>query len=181
MPKVVKIAITGPESTGKSMLSEQLADRYRTVWVQEFARYYLNKIERPYEYDDILEIAKGQKQLEEALKTLANKVLFSDTELLVTKIWCEVKYQKCHPWIIENFENQDYDLYLLMNTDLPWSFDPLREHPDKREWLFNLYKNELEKHGMNFRVVSGVGDERLKNAFSFVDELLISRFNKLPI
>lgn len=174
MPKVVKIAITGPESTGKSILSEQLAEHYRTVWVPEFARLYLKKIERPYNYDDILEIAKGQKASELAMKKLANKVLFSDTELLVTKIWCEVKYGKCHEWISRNFEKQDYDLYLLMFPDIPWLYDPLREHPDKRDWLFEFYKDHLEKRQANFRIVNGLSNDRMKNAISFVDELLLS-------
>lgn len=180
MRKIVKIAITGPESTGKSMISEQLANHYHTVWVPEFARFYLNMIERPYDYEDILEIAKGQVKSEEAILKLANKVVFSDTELLVTKIWCDVKYLKCHPWINENLEKQDYDLYLLMNTDIPWQNDPLREHPEMRDELLRLYKNELEIHNLNYRVVSGLGEERLKIAISFVDELLITKL-KYPI
>ena len=181
MPKVIKIAITGPESTGKSMISEQLANHYCTVWIPEFARYYLKKIDQPYDYDDILEIAKGQVKSEEALMKLANKVIFSDTELLVTKIWCEIKYQKCHPWIIQNFEKQDYDLYLLMNTDLPWQYDPLREHPEMLEELFRIYKNELEKHHLNYRIVSGIGGERLKNAIAFVNEVKPTNRKKILV
>lgn len=179
MPRIAKIAITGPESTGKTMISEELANHYRTVWVPEFARYYLKKIDRPYNYDDILEIATSQQKSEMALKKIANRILFSDTELLVTKIWCEVKYQKCHPRIIQNIEKQDYDLYLLMNTDIPWVDDPMREHPGLRDWLFLLYKNELEKYRFNFRIVTGTGNDRLKNAIKFVDELVISRKTKI--
>lgn len=167
-PRIIKIAITGPESTGKSQLAEQLADYYKTVWIPEFARVYLSKIDRPYNYDDILEIAKGQVQSAEAILPMANKICFSDTELLVTKIWCDVKYGKCHPWIIENLKKQDFDLYLLMDIDLAWEFDPLREHPHQRRFLFDRYKNELDKLGFNYRVISGVGEERLKNALSFL-------------
>ncbi len=177
MPKVVKIAITGPESTGKSMISEQLADHYHTVWVNEYARFYLKKVDRPYHFHDILEIAKGQKSSEEVMVRLANRVLFSDTELLVTKIWCEVKYGKCHEWISQNFENQHYDLYLLMFPDIPWLYDPMREHPDKRDWLFELYHENLIKKQANYRIVNGLGEVRLKNAISFVDELLSSQQN----
>ena len=166
--KIFKIAITGPESTGKSQLAHELAERFQTVWVPEFARVYLSKLSRPYHYDDILEIAQGQVKSAEAILPLANKICFLDTELLVTKIWCDVKYKICHPWIIENLKNQDVDLYLLTDVDLPWEFDPLREHPDKRKFLFDLYKNELDKLGFNYQVVSGVGVERLKNAISFL-------------
>jgi NadR type nicotinamide-nucleotide adenylyltransferase len=169
--KLRKIAITGPESTGKSMLAQQLADRFRTVWVPEFARVYLLQTEGNYNYDDILKIARGQKRSEEALSDIARKIMFSDTELLVTKIWCDVKYKKCHPWILENIEKQDYDLYLLMDIDLPWVHDPLREHPDERKYLFDLYRNELEARKLNYRIVSGLDDKRFKNAVGFVEEI----------
>jgi len=169
---MISIAITGPESTGKSVLAEQLADRYQTVWVPEFARMYLSKIDRPYIYDDILEIAKGQHKSIEAILPLANKICFMDTELLVTRIWCDVKYKTCHPWIIENLKNQDFDLYLLTDIDLPWEFDPLREHPDKRKYLFDLYQKELDSLGFNYRIVRGLGEKRLKNAIAFVREFI---------
>lgn len=168
----IKIAITGPESTGKSMLAEQLADNFNTVWVPEFARAYLLNIARPYNYDDILEIAKGQTQSIEAIMPLSNKVCFIDTELLVTKIWCEVKYNSCHPWIIENLKKQDFNLYLLTDIDIPWEYDPLREHPDKRKFLFDLYKRELDLLGFNYRIIGGIGAERLKNALTFVNEVI---------
>lgn len=172
MTKLIKIAITGPESTGKSLLAEQLAEHYATVWVPEYARIHLLKIDRPYHYDDILEIAQKQKASEDIFHALANRILFSDTELLVTKIWCEVKYKRCHPWILDALEKQDYDLYLLANIDLPWQYDPLREHPDQRQFLFDYYKNELEKYAFNYRIVSGRDEQRLKNAIAIVDGLL---------
>ena len=90
--KLKKIAVTGPESTGKSMLAQQLADHYRTVWVPEYSRVYLLQTEGKYNYGDILKIARGQKKSEKALSDIARRVMFSDTELLVTKIWCEVKF-----------------------------------------------------------------------------------------
>ena len=172
MGKLLKIAITGPESTGKSMLAQQLADHYVTVWVPEFARVHLLNINRPYNYDDLLEIAQKQKASEKVFEPLANKLLFADTELFVTKIWCDVKYKKCHPWITEELKNQHYDLYLLMDVDLPWEYDPLREHPDKRSYLMGLYKNELEKYGCNYKLVSGNGDVRFRHALRHVQELI---------
>lgn len=172
MSRLRKIAVTGPESTGKSMIAQQLADHYQTVWVPEYARVHLLNINRPYHYDDILEMAQKQKVSEKVFESLAGKLMFSDTEMLVTKIWCEVKYGKCHPWILDELSKQDYGLYLLMDTDLPWEYDPLREHPDKRKYLFDLYRNDLEKYGFNYRIVSGVDDARLKTAVKFVDEFV---------
>lgn len=178
MSRLIKIAVTGPESTGKSMMAQQLADHYMTVWVPEFARVHLLNIGRPYNYNDILEIAQKQRASDRVFELLAKKLMFSDTELLVTKIWCEVKYGKCHPWILDAIEKQDYDLYLLMDIDLPWEYDPLREHPEKRKYLFDYYRNELEKYGFNYRVVHGKDDERFKNALAFVEELLKSRSDR---
>jgi NadR type nicotinamide-nucleotide adenylyltransferase len=177
----LKIAVTGPESTGKSLISQQLSDHYTTVWVPEFARVYLLQIDRPYSYDDILEIAKGQQKSEQAFVPIAGRVMFSDTELLVTKIWCEVKYGKCHPWIEAQLQKQHYDLYLLMDVDLPWEYDPLREHPDSRGFLFDLYKKELGRLGANYRIVSGMGAERLKNAIGYVDEMLVNKSDNKPL
>lgn len=180
MDNLIKIAITGPESTGKSFISQQLADHYNTVWVPEFARVYLLQIERPYCYGDILEIARGQKKSEEAFEPIANWLLFSDTEILVTKIWCEVKYGKCHPWIDEQLKIQNYALYLLMDIDLPWTYDTLRENPDDRDFLLDLYEKELKKLGVNYHIISGVGDERFRVAARVVDDLLLNKVVTKP-
>ncbi len=176
MDKLIKIAVTGPESTGKSILSQQLADHYNTIWVPEFARIYLLNIERRYHYDDILEIAKGQAESAKILATLAHKILISDTELLVTKIWCDVKFGKCHSWIAEQLFRQKYDLYLLMDIDLPWVFDPMREDPGNRGFLMNRYLEELNRLGFNYRIVSGVGADRLKNAIGYINEMILNKF-----
>jgi len=165
-----KIAITGPESTGKSELCSQLAVHYSTVWVPEYARDYLNKIDRPYTYDDILEIARGQIKNEDYWGRKANEYLFCDTELIVAKIWCEVKYHQCHPWILEMIGKNHYDLYLLCNIDLPWEYDPQREHPGLRQCLFDLYYKELSERNLPFFIISGKGKDRMINAISIIDK-----------
>lgn len=168
-----RIAITGPESTGKSRLSEQLAAHYDTFWVREFAREYLAQIDRPYVFDDIKEIAKGQyieenKVVRKAL--IQNKnLIFCDTDFLVLHIWCMKKYGKCDPYIETKLTEHRYDLYLLCDKDLPWEFDPLRENPDERELLFSMYKSVLEELQLPYKVVTGKGEQRLMNAVEFVD------------
>ncbi|MCB2220790.1 MAG: ATP-binding protein [Bacteroidetes bacterium] len=165
-----RVAITGPESTGKSILSEHLAHHFQTIWVPEYAREYLVQINRPYNFDDILVIAKKQfHQMEQRVKE-AQKYIFYDTELLVTKIWCDFKYGKCHPWIQQNMNKQNIDLYLLTDIDLPWQPDRLREHPEKRTILFNLYKNELESRKLPFEIVSGTGQQRTENAIAMIKQ-----------
>lgn len=170
---IKRIAITGPESTGKSELAEALAIHYNTIWVPEFARKYISWLNRPYNYDDILKIAKGQVAKENTMATLANNYLFCDTDLIVTKIWCEYKYNKCHDWILENLKSQTYDIYLLCNMDIPWQHDPQRENPNERSELFSIYQNELESRNLYFEIVSGTGIDRLNNAIRIID----SRFN----
>jgi NadR type nicotinamide-nucleotide adenylyltransferase len=165
----LKIAITGPESTGKSMLAEQLAEHYHTLWVPEYAREYINNLDRPYNQEDILEIARGQIRSETSISLQTGDLLICDTELIVTKIWSEVKYGNCDPWILNMLENHTYDLYLLCDIDLPWEEDPQREHPHEREYLFNLYKEELTGRALPFFVISGVGKKRLNNAIRVIE------------
>jgi len=168
---MLKIAITGPESTGKSTLAQALARYYHTVWVPEYAREYLQNICRKYTYDDILTIAQGQVELENKLLPAAREHIFVDTELLVTKIWCEHAYSKCHDWILQHLEKQQYDLYLLCDIDLPWEYDELREHPHQRAYFFDWYHRELKSRNWNFVVISGTHEQRLQNAINAVDHL----------
>jgi len=89
-------------------------------------------------------------------------------------IWSDYKFRKCDPWIVEQYEKQDFDLYLLMDIDLPWQPDPQREHPDKRKELFELYRNELERLNRRFTIVSGEGEERIQNAIRAIENRNIS-------
>lgn len=164
-----KIAITGPESTGKSVLAEQLASRYQTYWVPEFARTYLETLGRPYREEDILTIAQGQLRQEESVLSDASDYLFCDTEFLVTKIWSLVRYGRCDSWIDEQFFNHRYDLYLLCDIDLPWEYDPLREHPDRRKFLYDYYRRELTDAKFPFAVVRGCGPDRLNQAIHIIE------------
>ncbi len=167
----MRISVTGPESTGKSWLAEHLAEHYHTRWVPEFAREYLESINRPYTYDDILFIAQNQYRLEN-LAAEDTGLLFCDTDFCVTTIWCRVKYNNCHPWIEKMTAENRYDLYLLCDVDLPWQYDPLREHPEMRRELFVMYQHLLDENKCNYRIVSGLGDKRLLNAIRYVDETL---------
>ena len=166
---IKKIAIVGPESTGKSTLAKDLAAHYQTEWVPEFAREYLDQIKRPYKFEDLSEIAKGQLNLEQKKAKNANDLLFCDTNLIVIKVWSEFKYGKCEPQIIEQIQASDYDLHLLTDIDFPWTPDPLREHPDKRQELFDIYVKELEGFGFDYEIISGHGNARLDNAISAIN------------
>ncbi|HTS43305.1 MAG TPA: ATP-binding protein [Puia sp.] len=182
-----KIVIIGPESTGKSSLCEQLASHYRTIWCPEYAREYLTKNGKHYNFDNLLSIAKGQIELEEKYISLkkkemdemrnqstANQFLFIDTDMYVMKVWCEFVFDKCHQYILDRIVERKYDLYLLCNTDLPWIADELREYPDlkNREKLFRIYKDIMLNQNTDWIEIKGDYDQRLKIAIEAVNKLI---------
>ncbi len=170
-----KIVILGPESTGKSTLSAQLAEHYHTIFCPEFAREYLMQHAGNYSYGDLLEIGKGQISLEEKMLPLArNGVYIIDTDLYVIKVWCEVAFENCHKWILQQIASRSYDLHLLCDVDLPWIPDALREYPDlsARKKHFKMYKDAMINSGKKWSIVSGSHSERLAAAIRTVDALL---------
>lgn len=164
MQKPKRILILGPESTGKSTLAAALAAYFQEPWVPEVAREYLEKLDRPYAYEDLVQIGKQQMQLENELARGAKNYLFCDTDLRVIQVWSQHRYGKVDPWVLEELERRTYDLILLCATDLPWQADPLREHPDLgiREQLFDQYLEMTKKSGYPFRIISGDASARLK-------------------
>ncbi len=167
-----KVVIIGPESTGKSTLTEQLATHYKTAWCPEFAREFLKQNGTHYSFEDLLNIARGQLVLEDNLLTKAkNNLYFIDTDMYVMKVWCEVAFNNCHTWILKQIVARHYDLILLCDTDLPWVKDELREYPDlqTRQKLFKMYKDLLINQDTKWAVISGSYAERLQAALSIVN------------
>jgi len=170
---MIKIAITGPESSGKTSLAESLAAYYQCNWVPEYARTYLEQTEGNYDEEDLLAIAKGQLENERSIKaSTGSRLLIADTEMTVIKIWSEFKYKRCHPWIIKQFNEQHYHAYLLTYPDISWEFDPLREHPGQGFELFDLYHEQLNKKGVNLHVIKGLMHERMQHSTGIINELL---------
>lgn len=167
----LKIAIVGPESSGKSTLAAALADHFDTKYVAECARSYIEQLDRPYTEEDLLYIASGQLAAEKAALPYANQFLFCDTNLLVIKIWSQVKYGRVAPGILEKMALTSYPLHLLLAPDIPWESDPQREHPHFRNELFDMYKLELEQAQVPFHIISG--ENRLEQAIQRCADLLI--------
>jgi NadR type nicotinamide-nucleotide adenylyltransferase len=157
-----KILFTGPESTGKTRIAQQLAEHYQAPWVPEYARTYLEKLSRPYGESDLIEIARGQIDLEDHLAQQAPPLLFCDTSMIVMKVWSEFKYGRCHPWIIEQLQQRHYDLIVLCGIDIPWTPDPQRENPEEREELYRIYQEELRQLGRPYLELQGGPEERLE-------------------
>lgn len=180
-----KLVIVGPESTGKSTITQELADHYAkqfpTAWVPEFAREYLENLDRPYTYEDLVPIAEGQLAWEDRTAAeLAEKagnrpsLLFVDTNMMVMQVWSEFVFQQCDPFILNKMVERQYDYYFLMQTDLPWAFDKLREYPDmeSRERLFKHYYDILQRQSTPWSIISGRDANRLQHAIDIVDDLL---------
>jgi NadR type nicotinamide-nucleotide adenylyltransferase len=171
--KPKRILILGPESTGKSTLAEKLAEHYSEPWVPEVAREYLEQLDRPYGYDDLLQIGRQQMQLEDEMAAGAKNHLFCDTDLRVIQVWSQHRFGKVDPWVLEEITRRTYDLILLCAPDLPWQQDPLREHPEleMRQQFFDVYQQLAQASGFPWALISGDTAERLSTAIQEVDYL----------
>jgi nicotinamide riboside kinase len=166
-------ACVGPESSGKTTLCNHLAEHFSGIVIPEFARNYLEDRDGKYEKADLIEIAKGQFDLELKYRSLAMDLdpVFCDTDLLVIKVWHEFKYGESNDQINRLLSEQDERKYLLTLPDLEWEVDPLRENPNDLLELFHIYEGELQQMGVDHRVIKGSGDQRLTNAIEAVNQM----------
>lgn len=164
---------TGPESTGKTTLANHFSRTYNTPLVEEYARTFLETLNRDYTITDVIEMAATQLKMEQnAIKQDAT-MLFLDTDLITYAIWLKVKYNITIDWIHHAISNQPKKHYFLCAIDVPWETDPLREHPNEkdRKTLFQLHLSLLEKHQYPYTILSGSLDERIakcKETFEFI-------------
>ena len=167
-----KIAIIGPECTGKTTLSRQLALHYKTIWVPEFARDYIEKLQRKYVFEDLEIIARNQFAQINAKYPEASDYVFFDTDLIITKVWFEVVFNKVPGWINSAIAISNFDLYLLCNIDIHWEPDTVRENGgEMRKVLFNMYKQELENHSLQYKIVTGTENARTENALEIINKI----------
>ena len=168
-----KVVITGPESSGKSILAHELSQYFNCPVNSEFAREYLSASNGLYNYEDLLVIAKGQIDSEEDKKHSIDSppFYFLDTDLITIKIWSLEKYGKCHAWIEEKIDQNSVDLYLLCKPDIPWEPDPLRENPLDRDRLYDVYKTLLDQLHMPYKEINGDFKSRLQKGIGYCKEL----------
>jgi HTH-type transcriptional regulator, transcriptional repressor of NAD biosynthesis genes len=170
---VKRVCVFGPESTGKSTLARDLAAHFDTVHVPEFARGWLDPRQGVCTPADIPIIARGQLAAEDALARQANHVLFCDTDLLLTTIWSEVLFGDCPAWIREEAGRRCYDLYLLLDVDVPWVDDSQRYLPERRQEFFDRCRRGLDEHNRPHTTLRGDWADRFERACSEVRRLLI--------
>ncbi|MFZ1333755.1 MAG: ATP-binding protein [Flavobacteriales bacterium] len=191
-----RIAVVGPESSGKTTLAEQLTFHFHGGYSSEVAREYLNELERPYNEADLLEIAKEQcechgfgaevfKEFEVEVRTppllrdqaherRSDGYMFCDTDLITIYIWSMEKYGRAHPVIERLARTVNFDHWLLCKPDIPWEPDPLRENPHDRDRLFDVYELTLKEFGKPYFVVAGNKEQRLEMAATKLDLLFDS-------
>ena len=173
---VIKIALYGPESSGKTTLAKQLAAHFKTIWIPEFARDFLQQkwddTQTTCASEDLIPIMYGQIQLENEGVVRANELLFADTTLMTTKVFSEIYYSHCDPLLDATAIAHTYDLYLLTDIDVPWEKDDLRDRPNERQFLFNRYKEALISNNKPYITISGTIEERLEKGITIVTELL---------
>jgi NadR type nicotinamide-nucleotide adenylyltransferase len=163
---MVAIVITGPESTGKSVLTNALAKHFGGLLVEEYARQYVESIDGRYTFEDVEEIGRVQiREYDQMIRNAGkNELVFFDTFLIITKVWFQEVFSCCPLWLHRAIEERKVAIALLCAPDIPWKEDGVRENPHKRDYLFDCYKRELEYYKIPFARVEGQGTHRLENA-----------------
>lgn len=158
---MIRIAITGPESSGKTTLTQALSEELNGTPFLEFARAYLERLDRNYVQSDLNNICEGHlNQFRES----EDEFQLVDTDFIVLKIWSHLSFGSVSEEIQSAIASDYFDLHILCTPDIPWQYDPLREHPNQRDKLFEMYKKELFAASKLFIIVSGSLEERIKKS-----------------
>ncbi|MBC7398346.1 MAG: ATP-binding protein, partial [Mucilaginibacter sp.] len=102
----------------------------------------------------------------------ANKILICDTTFITVKIWSDEIFGKSPQVVLDELPKSQYDLYLLLNIDMPWQEDPLRDFPHKREHFMDVWYKELNDLNANYVLISGIGQDRYDSAVAAIDKFL---------
>lgn len=160
---MIRIAITGPESCGKTTLAVWLQQHLRrTRCIPEYARAFLNERNGQYAWTDLIRFAdflEGELRAEFELNAVV-----ADTDFYVLAIWFNEKFPSMENPLQKYVQCHSFDLYLLCAPDLAWEPDPLRVNPDDRWRLFELYEQALIRDGRSFAIIRGEGEDRIRNA-----------------
>lgn len=167
---VKKVCFFGAESTGKSTMAARMAERYESVFVPEVARELITS--NDFTIDDIRRIGFAQyERVTQALKT-ANKILFCDTDAITTQIYSQHYLNAIPDELFELEERIQYDQYFLLDVDVPWVEDGLRDLPHLRKEMSQLFRSELVKRKIPFIEVKGTWSEREAIVTREIDRML---------
>ncbi len=170
-----RIVIIGPESTGKTTLTKMLSEHFNAEHTEEYGRTYTNITgTKNLTVEDFEKIAKGQfKDNFLDSKKDDTKLLFCDTEAITTKIFGEMYIDLDINDTIELIIfRQRFDLWLLLDVDVPWVNDGTRDFPDKRKWHIDRIKEELESKGIKYVLISGDYKQRFEKSIEEVNKII---------
>jgi NadR type nicotinamide-nucleotide adenylyltransferase len=168
-----RIAVFGPESTGKTTLAQQLAAHFGEPWAPEFVRGFWDEHAGRIVAEDLTAIARGQMANEDAAATRSRQVVFCDTELLTNVLWADLLFPgQCPDWVRTEAErrSRSYALYLFCDTDLAFVPDPQRCFPDEtgRAMCRRLWRETLASRGLPFAEINGEWEQRGQSAIDTV-------------
>ncbi len=169
---VKRIVFTGPESTGKSFLSNLISKEFDCLLIQEYAREYLSKLENEYVLSDLKKIEEGQQLAEAEAISSSSEWIVQDTDFLTLWIWYNYKYQMYPERVYHYLQDHLPCHYLLCYPDIPWDNDPLRENPFDREELFNVYQREIKKLKIPYTIIMGDYKVRMAKCMKIIKRLM---------
>jgi NadR type nicotinamide-nucleotide adenylyltransferase len=165
----LRICLTGAESTGKTELAKELAGHFSAPWVPEYSREYATMVNRELSYIDVTPIARGQVQLEDRIVATARDLVILDTDLLSTVVYSRHHFGAC-PEVVEWMaRNRLADLYLLLDIDVPWLPDPVRDSGERRDILHDDFMRALVELQARYQMISGAWDDRFKRSVEAIE------------
>ena len=164
----MRVCIIGPECTGKTTLARRLAQHFGTEWISEYAREYAEARNNELTFEDVEPIARGELA---NLESRITNLVIEDTDLISTVVYARWYYGKCPGWIVDEARKRKANLYLLMDTDVPWVPDPARDSPgDAREDLFDRFRAALDEFDTRWVIISGDWEERFRAAVALIEQ-----------
>lgn len=177
---VLRIAVFGPESTGKTQLAAKLAAHFDAPLVTEYARERWDAQGGFLGLEDMLPVAQEQWRREDAAAAIAagagQRLIVCDTESLTTMLWSDLLYGTTPDALRRGAERRcrNYALYLLLDTDVPFAPDPQRCFPDPedREKCRRIWRGALERRHLPYVEIRGDWTERERAAIAAVEAAL---------
>lgn len=169
--RLIRVVLTGSESTGKTTLANELARHYHAELVPEFVRSYAEQREGVITFNDHGPIARGQMALEDEVFANARGLVFLDTDVLSTVVYCDHYFGRCPDWIRATAIARRPDLYVLCDVDVPWVADGVRDRGDRRDEMQSLFRAAVAASGASFVEVHGDVAHRVATATTAIDAL----------
>jgi NadR type nicotinamide-nucleotide adenylyltransferase len=169
---MIKIVLTGSESTGKTDLAQQLGAYFHAPVAAEFVRIYAAQRDGKIEFEDHWPIARGQMDSEDAAIERAGELVILDTDLVSTLIYCEHYFGRCPAWIAGEARTRAADLYLLLATDVPWLPDGIRDRGDRRDEMHSLFRQKLLEMNLKYIEITGDREQRFKDSVAAIRRIL---------